>query len=198
MYGTCADGSYCPAHFSRKNLQPRGGCPGFPSSTIQLLAQKPLLCSTCGLDHGRIEVPNGTFHSLQLLRYLTQEQDVQISCSMLFQHPAVFAWKHLRLHGNFASPCEEKLRRSKPSKSALSIEPWAHVQKQKPPFQIISRSNITSAEHLKSFSHSAPPQLKQKRACRSVSFDLEEQIYCVQRLHMNSTQQILSLSGEPD
>ena len=90
-----------------------------------------------GIDHCRIELADGIVYSLQLVRYLTREQDIQNSCSMLFQHPAVFAWKHLRLHENFASPCEEKLRRSKPSKSALSIEPWAHVQKQKPPFQIV-------------------------------------------------------------
>ena len=73
--------------------------------------------------HGRIEVADGIFHSLQLLGYLTQEQDIQNSCSMLFQYPSVFAWKHLRIHEKFGSACEEKLWRSKPSKSALSIEP---------------------------------------------------------------------------
>ena len=119
VYGTCADGSYCPAHFSRKNLQPRGGCPGFPSSSIQLLAQKPLLCSTCGLDHGRIELADGIFHSLQLVRYLTQEQYIQNSCSMLFQHPAVFAWKQLRVHRNFASPCEQKASAIKAKQKCL-------------------------------------------------------------------------------
>ena len=50
---------------------------GVPSHSIQLLSQKPVLCSTCGLDHGRIEVADGIFHSLQLLGYLTQEQDIQ-------------------------------------------------------------------------------------------------------------------------
>ena len=76
-----------------------------------------------GIYHGRIEVADGIFHSLQLLGYLTQEQDIQNSCSMLFQYPSVFAWKHLRIHENFGSACEEMFWRSKPSKSALSIEP---------------------------------------------------------------------------
>ena len=47
------------------------GC-GFPS--IQLRAQQPVLYSTCGgIHHGHIEVADGIVHSLQLLRYLTQE-----------------------------------------------------------------------------------------------------------------------------
>ena len=76
-----------------------------------------------GIYHGRIEVADGIFHSLQLLGYLTQEQDIQNSCSMLFQYPSVFAWKHLIIHEKFGSACEEMFWRSKPSKSALSIEP---------------------------------------------------------------------------
>jgi hypothetical protein len=41
----------------------------------------------------------------------------------LFQYPSVFAWKHLIIQENFGSACKEKLWRSKPSKSALSMEP---------------------------------------------------------------------------
>ena len=159
VYGICGDGLF-PAHFWCKK-SPASGWMSWWTSWISTIFDPmsgaktcallhlpgPCPISTCGrkvetatcggIDHVRNEVADGMFHSLQLLRYLTQEQDIQNSCSMLFQHPAVFPWKHLRVHGNFASPCEEKLRRSKPSKSALSIEPWAHVQKQKPPFQIM-------------------------------------------------------------
>ena len=191
---------YSFQHISRakiiNNLQPRGECPGW----ISIIFDPTSVAKTCALLHLRrnlsrsywgrwwnLPFPSasglpdtGTRHTKQLFHVVPVSLCLCLEASENSWELWFGMWRNV-LAIKAKQKCLVHRTLGTCSKTTASIS------------NDLQGQTSSSAEHLKSSSHSALPQPKQKCACLSVSF-----IYCVQLLHMNSTQPILSFSAEPD
>ena len=150
-----------------------------------------------GIYHGRIEVADGIFHSLQLLCYLTQEQDIQTvvpCCSSIPLCLLGSIWEFMRTLVQHVKKCFGDQSQAKvPCPSNLR-----HMFKNKSlHFKWSSRSNFKfsrTPEKLFSFCSTSA----QAKVCESECVFHLRNKSTVFNVCINSTQPILSLSTEPD